>query len=312
MSGQNAFQGSGTFENLQTFLSDTVHLECLRTLLDKESKSEASIRNTLALHYFQPLAFGSQCIIEKGNSNSCGHCRKTLNVSNTSLGHSSVWHGRADIVIKNSVIKVTRHSEKNNDDDDDDDNLASKDHTNIDPSIVEIELQKSDSCWSLHQALAEAIVNGFCEGNREKSLLEKFIPSFLATEQTVRIIWYNVEWDVLLLGERMSIWSRDSTTRESTKLNIDTVLHVWLALNFDNYDMDVKEEILKNTIQSNFKNVVGEKSFFVYAKHVAKPYEPFKIDSLPEMERIEQPDESGSVFAKVKEYYFQETKHFFS
>lgn len=221
------------------------------------------------------------------------------------LGHSSVWHGRADILVKSSSVKVIKYPEQKDDgngNDDEDEDLGIGD---IEPSFSSNII---NDCWPLKQALAEAIVNGFCEGNKNKSLLNKFIPSFLATEQSVRIIWYNVELDILLLSEKMPIWSNDSRTLETAKLNIDTLLRVWLALNFDNYDMDLKEEILEKTTHSNFKNVIGEGAFSIYAKNVTKPFKPFKIVYKPEVAEPDETDDFSFVFAKVKDNYYQEVK----
>lgn len=289
-----------------SLFTDTMNLKCLKSLLDGRSKSEASIRNTLAVHYFQPLAYGSQCVVAKGNLKICKNCKKPLTVGDTSLGHSSVWHGRADIVVKSSMIRVAQHDDNDDDTIDiDADDLESGDQANIEPSF-------SDNFWSLNQALAESIVNAFCEGSKERSLFKKFIPSFFATEQTVTIIWYNVEWDILLLSEKMSIWTNDSTTQETAKLNIDTLVHVWLALNFDSYDMEVNEEILKKTLHSDFKSVVGENAFSVYAKHVAKPFVSFKAHLTPEKVAPKPTDDSSFLFTKVKESYFEETKSILS
>lgn len=129
--------------------------------------------------------------------------------------HSSVWHGKADIVIKSSVIKVKRHSENRHDDIDVDG--VGDDHTEKEAfSDYDIDDDNINSayCWSLQQALVKAVVIIFCEGNKEKSLLNKFI----ATEQTI-IIWYNVGLDILLSSEKMSILS-DRVTGSKAKLDI--------------------------------------------------------------------------------------------
>lgn len=223
-------------------------------------------------------------------------------------GHTSVWHGRADIVIKNSVVKVTQEPE--NKEWDADKELERGEQTESDSCFCSTR-DINDDTWTLSQTLAMAIVNGFCERNKNSSFQFKFIPSFLATEQFIRIVWYNVDWDILLLSEKMPIWSDESRSITNATLNIDTLLQVWLALNFDDYDMNVKQEILEKTICSNFKNCVGEVNYSLY-QEVAKPLVHFNLSVGTKTVAAKPTDCSSFVFAKAKESYFEETMNILS
>lgn len=164
--------------------SRTKHLECLQTLLDDGPKSEATLRNVLAAHYFHPLTSGSECIIDKGSSNICVHCKQTLTVGDTSLGHAFLWHGKADIIIKGCVVRVTTESSKKEeaatemdvDDDDNDEAYCG--------SIIEVKQDKSNSIWEMSEALAEAIVNAFCEARQNISSAKK-IHSIILSNRTI-------------------------------------------------------------------------------------------------------------------------------
>lgn len=305
MKGEDSFRGHNTYINFeQMVFKESKHLQCLKYLIHNVHNNEASIRNTLAAHYFWPLAYGSKCLVDKGSSTICEYCKQQLSAGDTSLGHSSIWHGRADIIIKSSIIKVTAQHDDDEDDNDDDESKdsarAKKDQSKTDASFCKNKLEKADSFWTLSQALAQAIVNGFCETRKKKYLLCKFIPSFMTTEKTIRIIWYNCDLDILLLSNKMQIWND-----EKEALNIDTLIQVWLALNFENYDMNVNDKILETTNRFNFKGVVGEKIYSVYCTKASKPYTHVQEDHNPKTV-LPLTDDSLIRIAHVTDFYYRE------
>ncbi|MCG8048303.1 MAG: hypothetical protein N0E48_22250, partial [Candidatus Thiodiazotropha endolucinida] len=78
---------------------------------------------------------------------------------------------------------------------------------------------------TLSQVLAQTITNAFLQVKLHPYLINQFIPSFLANNKYVTIHMYNPNEDILLTqGQAMPIIS-------SNKLNNDTVLSIWLALN---------------------------------------------------------------------------------
>lgn len=61
----------------------------------------AKVCNTLAAHYFQPLAYGGQCIVDKGNPAKCENCGLEVNVGDTSMGNIDFFSFLANMVDTN-------------------------------------------------------------------------------------------------------------------------------------------------------------------------------------------------------------------
>lgn len=195
------------------------------------------------------------------------------------LGHKRVWHGIADIVLLKSVVKIS--TEDNDDSENDSDSTVdlscasppkqrktsgSESEEDSLTSIVEVKLQKSKNKKSKSQALSQCIVNAFCEAKRDKTLFDKFIPSFLATEEYIRIILYNCSSDILLLSEELPIW-------KEAELDTRTLLQVWLFLNFEKFEVLAPGFIYEDMPSSQFKNVVRD-VYSVYLEKVTRPLEP--------------------------------------
>lgn len=102
----------------------------------------------------------------------------------------------------------------------------------------------------------------------------------------------------------MSIWDE---TLNMSKLNVDTLLQVWLALNFD---MELKKEILENMNDSNFKNVVGEYAYSGYLQKANKPmrHSCKKIEAHVKKRPI-QNIEFTKIVAINNEWYYQSLKN---
>lgn len=157
--------------------------------------------------------------------------------------------------------------------------------------------------YAKEQALAEAIVNAFCEAKKNKSFSKKFIPSFLASEKEIRIILYNCDSDILLFSDPLPIW-RPTCTDESI-LNVDTLMQVWLALNFDSFNMEVDGEVLKRTRCSNFKQAVGDNAYHLYLTQVSKPCK-FKNENEKVESQVEERNDTIFVVSEIqKQQYFR-------
>ncbi|KAJ8320517.1 hypothetical protein KUTeg_002104 [Tegillarca granosa] len=212
-----------------------------------ETKNKAKIRNALAVHYFQPLVYGSECFVDGGRN-------------------QEAWHGRADILLNHCTINVDTEADDGESETGEKPSKRQKEEE-ISPefsSNTEVKLDSNNYDDSLAQTLAMGIVNAFCEVKKDVSLSNKFIPSFSVTERHIRIIMYSCCLDILLLSEKLEIW-------EDEELNINTLLLVWFALNFDSFEMKVPEQFLERSPQSDFKKCVGHEVYSVYISDMSKP-----------------------------------------
>lgn len=187
----------------------------------------------------------------------------TIHYPYTSLlyftGNTSVWHGQSDILVQKSIVKV--------------------DIEHVDEEVARCTLadqndEEADTldCSNIvgpkskSQAIAQTIVNAFVESSNDKSVYEKFVPSFLATEKHIRIILYNCKLDVLLLSDELPIWENGNTT-----LCMETMIFVWVALNnFVNKLDNSAKHLLEKTSECKFKDVVGE-AYQIYLHDVKRP-----------------------------------------
>lgn len=199
-----------------------------------------------------------------------------------------MWHGIADIVIHKSVVKVSAENYDDSDQEDSDNiidlacglspskqrktsNSESEDDSWT--SVVEDKLQKSKYKKLKSQALAQGIVNAFCEVKRDKSLHDKYLPSFLATDGYIRIILYNCSSDILLLSEKLPIW--ENTEDGDVELDTTTLLQVWLFLNFEKFEKLAPDFVFEDIPSSKFKDVVNN-VYSIYVDKVTTPLEPLK------------------------------------
>lgn len=109
------------------------------------------------------------------------------------------------------------------------------------------------------RAIAQTITNAFCQ----KCNSDKLIPSFLATNEKVKIYMYCCSKDVLLESIYLPICPNGS-------LSIKALVLVWLALNFDFFQVsDVFGEKFIDRLEyelplSNFHKIVGEDALKLY------------------------------------------------
>ncbi|CAC5404005.1 unnamed protein product [Mytilus coruscus] len=238
------------------------HQQCLAQLLETEGKiKEEKIKCILAMHYFKPLALNGEYVVDSCHgSEKCKLCNEPVKADQklTSFGNSLVWHGQADIFVARSVVKIELEEALDNmslkEDEEEESVEDSLNSSMAGESKVEVK--------TLSQAIAEAIVNAFCESQRNESLFDKFIPSFLATEKNIRIILYNCKFDKLLLSTEFPIW-------DGKHLNTKTMMQVWLTINYVE-KMNNLPCALDNSQESKFKEIVGE-AYEIYLNSVTKP-----------------------------------------
>lgn len=254
------------------------HIQCLRSLFT-EKTSEAKVKTILAIHYFQPLVPHSCHVIDRGSLATCEKCKEKIKYGDTSFGHKLVWHGVADIFLHKSVVKVSTEGYNDCENDSDDTvgiscaspakqrrtSSSESEEDNL-TSIEEDIVQKTKKKKLQSIAIAQCIVNAFCVTKRDQTLYDRFIPSFLATEKYIRIILYNCSSDILLLSEKLPIW-------KDTELDTQTLLQVWLFLNFETFEVLALDFIYEDMPSSKFRDVVHD-VYSIYTEKATRPLEP--------------------------------------
>lgn len=141
-------------------------------------------------------------------------------------------------------------------------------------SIIEVKLQTAPKKKMPSQVLAQTIVNAFCNAKKNNSLSNLFIPSFLVKGSEVSFHMYNCDQDKLLTSEPQMLCREDDV--DVYKLNINTILYIWIALHFDIFDSKVEEKLQENFPCSNFKAIVGSK-YQIYKEKMTRPLHIFDI-----------------------------------
>ncbi|XP_060591976.1 uncharacterized protein LOC132746742, partial [Ruditapes philippinarum] len=242
------------------------HKKCLQALQKKkpQERKECEIQAVLALHLFSLLVANPQLLADLTCDEKCCSC-----------GNSKVWHGRADILIRHSKVKVVKDVREEIDEEGcgepqhkkirkySEGSTCTSDYYESDTSFVKtayrdhymplgpFKLQTGVHCKDLSQVLAQTIVNAFIQNKKFPALKEYFIPCFLASENNITIHMYNPFYDILLThGESMQIFSQG-------KLNIDTIFAVWMALNFYKFPVGLSDENIQETWQKYFTESSG-------------------------------------------------------
>ncbi|CAG2236474.1 unnamed protein product [Mytilus edulis] len=167
-------------------------------------------------------------------------CGLDLRLGDTTFGNHNVWHGRPDIWIDRSIVKI----ESELDESVDDEETLEYDTT--------IEIKKDKEIKNgLEQAFAQTITNAFYQAKENPELKNLFIPSFLATDVKVQILMYNVEEDRLLKSQDMQLFSDQCLNG----LNNGTIVCIWFALNF-------VEKFQQKGLEKEFEAIKFEKSGF--------------------------------------------------
>ncbi|XP_071148378.1 uncharacterized protein [Mytilus edulis] len=283
------------FDSLLKYVGDIdKHQKCLSILWNRKIKTESEIVGILAHHLFGPLVDGVNIIEGKSRKSFC--CKADLKVGNTSFGNKAVWHGNADIVVRHSIVEVNTTEEDTGACGDEtypeEKDLAegsgelgqmSLNESDLEghedecstsvlghgwSSIIEVKLQTAPKKKMPSQVLAQTIVNAFCNAKKNNSLSNLFIPSFLVKGSEVSFHMYNCDQDKLLTSEPQMLCREDDV--DVYKLNINTILYIWIALHFDIFDSKVEEKLQENFPCSNFKAIVGSK-YQIYKEKMTRP-----------------------------------------
>ncbi|XP_053381465.1 uncharacterized protein LOC123543930 [Mercenaria mercenaria] len=278
------------------------HEKCLLSLEDLES--EVQVKAVLAVHLFAPLIPDSPGVNKYGidkqhfpkdeGQTKCPTCGEKLRFTDTSFGHSEVWHGYTDIILQKSAVKSavtvstklkessetrrwTRQEAELDEIESDSDASVSSSSSSSSYSAVEDNKQFNNQKQAEARALAQTITNAFCE----QSYRDRFKPSFLATNEKVKIFMYCCDKDVLLETDYMSILEKKS-------VSIKCLTLVWLALNFDFFQrVDIFDEKSKIQIHykwpvSNFQKIIGEAPLELYQYKACRPLRPGRNEEVGE------------------------------
>ncbi|CAG2250648.1 unnamed protein product [Mytilus edulis] len=242
---------------------------------DKKSFLNASVEYSvgegLPCYWFWTKA------IEEITESYCGENKETLRdcvfrlfkfLQDENNSNYNVWHGHSDIRVDRCLVKIGTEVDECGEDKLEyeltdpvakkvkiEDNVTETrdwdDGSEFNGNVYnEIHMRKHDVENTLDQVFAQTITNAFYQAKDNPELKNLFIPSFLATDEKVQILMYNVENDRMLKSQDMELFSDTS----DNGLNNGTVICIWMALNF----IDFQQKDLEN----EFEDIRFEKSGF--------------------------------------------------
>ncbi|VDI38338.1 Hypothetical predicted protein [Mytilus galloprovincialis] len=265
-----------TIRCLEEFLKavdeGTHHSDCLKEMTMKSEKmKKEDIQAVLAVHLFTPLLFEGEVIADSlayksetssmKNENSepeCPFCIESVNTGNTNFGCTKLWHGRADITVKTkecrNVVKVASDWIENLEEQsepvlkkarleqDVDELFDSNGLTVVEPSYIQDKaVHQLFSEKGYMETITQTIVNAFVAVKQNKQLEDHLIPSFFVTAHCLFINFYNVGKDILLAQSKPLLFFQKG------KLNYDTIISLWMALNFEKLTVDSLDENYKTS-----------------------------------------------------------------
>jgi hypothetical protein len=188
-------------------------------------------------------------------------------------GNGSVWHGFADLFVDKSIVKVAEVTDDTDepiekrrkyDNYDDDSDSGRSFESNSEFKVKRDCIGAKD----ISQGLAQTIVNAFCEVQKNVTLKNTFIPSFIISYKYIKIAMYYCELDRLILTPDLRLLVKLDAIQEPF-LDFSTILTVWFALNFEIF-VD-KQEIFEEVMPvSNFQKLAGSRLPF-YKNLCCKP-----------------------------------------
>ena len=137
-------------------------------------------------------------------------------------------------------------------------------------------LASGKSSDSVHaQVLSQTIVNAFLQAKKSPELLRNsFISAFLVSDSYVTIHMYNPGSDILLTQSGAMPIIRDG----GEKLDTETILSLWLALNIHNFSKKLTNEPADDLLatrfvpKSNFQNIMKSASMLdIYKNKMERP-----------------------------------------
>ncbi|CAC5386264.1 unnamed protein product [Mytilus coruscus] len=250
--------------------------------------SEAENQAILAHHVFSKLAPTAKYVIDGRCApivlKKCPACKADLVYGDTSIGNPAYWHGYPDILLDRSTCTVKVDMDESCETEETQEYewpepvakkqrlLEQTNDTGEEGSILTLKPDIFTTCEdqffkteiTLRQSFAQTITNAFYQVKQKPKLQSLCFPSFLTADNKVRIIMYNCEQDRLYISKDMYLFD----TLCDHGLNVGTIVSIWLALNFENFQNEVDEEDLTAIAlkKSSFQEKLPDTALSVY-KH---------------------------------------------
>lgn len=242
----------------------------------------------------------------------------TLGVHKCISGVSGMWHGCADIVIRNGKIQQTVTVTQGTSDGSSEPSAKRQRmdegdfETDFDicrTGLVEV---KRELNWivtrlgeqyqdPIPQLLSQTIVNAFLVAKVNKELKNFFIPSFLVTPKGVMIVMYNVPFDSLVT----QVQCHPVLDISGKKLDKRNIFMIWLALNFDKFRLDKSVEVIKKfLIPCGFRNKANKHNVLSkYEEEVSEFVEEKQENNCRIMNPFEDREATTESFKALRQAY---------
>ncbi|XP_053386737.1 uncharacterized protein LOC123538584 [Mercenaria mercenaria] len=239
---ENVEQSSGEEQAVQKLLSFLDNFGAHgRHLASRKSRSEIEWTLQLCKHLFQELG-SDEFIVDElsrdlGKVGSleyrvCPCCQERLIggvTNNTYIGHRKVWNGRLDVVLLgpdgNAVMPI-----------------------NVESSL-EIKYGRQSTVGKA-QTIAQSVVFSYFIKKVHPNLRNFLIPTITITKDEVLFTFYDPVEDMLIQSESMNLFDAASDMPE--QLRIDTVVAVWLVLNYRLFGSGVCLDMIETGYKANF------------------------------------------------------------
>ncbi|XP_069115077.1 uncharacterized protein [Argopecten irradians] len=290
------------------FLRDKeVHEKALQKIIDS-GNGERSVTVALGQHIFAQLIPNKDYVVDQQSRQipevcTCG-CKAKILKGNTALGSSFTWHGRVDILL-NQTIAVTIMNDREEIDEAGDTcedsateppvkrkrREAGKPGVKSEYEVCddsEIASQRTRTLVDedfLPQILSECITNGFAQVNMNNSLSGALVPTFGCTAESICVCLYDPVNDILLQNiQLMDLWARSFD-----KLNILTIVIIWLFLNFNTFGVQNLIEKI-DLDKSGFHDKMNQ-SLQCYREvrtrmHITSPHTPYWYQAMEFCETV--------------------------
>ncbi|KAK3091734.1 hypothetical protein FSP39_022246 [Pinctada imbricata] len=239
---------------------------------------DSHLTAALAYHLFSQLIPRHEYIVDKYSTHlprvcPCS-CKGTIKTGCTSLGSNDTWHGYVDMMLNQTIPVALLNKQET--DSRDNNNIGSTTSGNkheekeMDESPIKRRRQDEthheaakscDELLSLHamdQIIAKTITNAFVQLRNCEDLHKWLIPTIGCSADSIIVFMYNPQHDFLIQSSRlMSLWCGP----DSKKLNLGTVISIWMLINFKLFTKPRLNEKL-GFKKSRFCECAGQSLFF--------------------------------------------------
>ncbi|XP_053407484.1 uncharacterized protein LOC128559538 [Mercenaria mercenaria] len=260
---------SQALQDLLQFLDNTSGQSPLTENIEDgkcEGESEATLAVRMTHHLLVPLAPHKTFMIDSYPGLELTGCCADEHPMNehqgdTSFGCRKGWHGRADILLMDDEIPLTVVETEGNEVDFDMVSVSS------DSSVEVKKVKKGDDFTpeSLSQLLAQAIVNSFVQKGKNPKSHNSMVPGIGLCSKRLIVSLYDCVDDILVTTGPIDLQSQIGRF----KINLRTVIILWLALNHGLFGNKTPKQYTKYTAE--FHKVVGPVQLEAYMNESEQP-----------------------------------------